>query len=277
MSWLSPLEVDGPVGEAVSRVNEALDALERDGTEADASRCLSDALNEIQSQWSLLQTPEQRDDAEAFQAMLAQALSAEAQAELLSSDEVMTALGLEPGIATHDDESRSRLLEPLAELVCSVRANPAHGEKTPRGPDSEKAERGRPVSEVVIPVQLLLVNLLLDRPDERLVIYGTLAPGRANHNVIEDLSGRYLDCAVHGRVSEVDGLPYFTWAPAADALGALLFCSKQLPGKWDDLDRFEGAGYKRRLIPATTDSGLTVASVYLSTADDWWSPEGLAS
>ena len=130
------------------------------------------------------------------------------------------------------------------------------------------AVRGPCPSLEVIPVQLLLVDLLLDRPDERLVIYGTLAPGRANHYVIEDLSGRYCDCSVHGRIREVDGLPYFTWAPSADSLGALLFSSKQLPEKWDDLDRFEGDGYKRRLIPATTDGGLTVASIYLSTADD---------
>ena len=64
------------------------------------------------------------------------------------------------------------------------------------------------------------MNLLLDRPDERLVIYGTLAPGKVNHNVIEDLSGDYRDCAVHGRIREVDGLPYFTWAPSEDSLGS---------------------------------------------------------
>jgi gamma-glutamylcyclotransferase (GGCT)/AIG2-like uncharacterized protein YtfP len=120
----------------------------------------------------------------------------------------------------------------------------------------------------VIPVQLRLVDLLLDKPGERLVIYGTLAPGKENHDVIEDLSGEYSDCAIHGRIKEVDGLPYFTWAPSGGSLGAQLFSSKQLPDKWDDLDRFEGDGYKRRLIPAATDGGLTVASIYLSTADD---------
>jgi gamma-glutamylcyclotransferase (GGCT)/AIG2-like uncharacterized protein YtfP len=272
MSWVSTLESDGRLGEAVSHVNEALDLLERDGTEADATRCLSDALNEIRAEWSLLRAPAGLDDAEAFQAMLAQALSAEAQAELLSSDEVAAALGLEPGIATRDEESRARLLASLAELTI-VRPDLAHGEKLPRVSDSEKPERDEPVGRVV-PLQLLLVNLLLDKPDERLVIYGTLAPGRANHKVIEDLRGSYSDCRVHGRISEVDGLPYFTWAPSADSLGAHLFCSKQLPEKWDDLDRFEGDGYKRRLIPATVEGGLSIASIYMSTADDWWSQQG---
>jgi gamma-glutamylcyclotransferase (GGCT)/AIG2-like uncharacterized protein YtfP len=218
---LSGLESAGHLVEAVAHFNEALDVLERDGTEAGAARCLSDALNEIRAGWSLLQAPGEPDDAAAFRAMLAQALSSEAQAELLGSAEVTELIDLEPGTPTE-----------------------------------------------VIPVQLLLVNLLLDKPDERLVIYGTLAPGRANHSVIEDLSGQYCDCAVHGRVTEVDGLPYFTWAPSEDSLRVQLLSSKQLPEKWGDLDRFEGDGYKRRLIPATTDGGLTVASIYLSTSDD---------
>ena len=53
MSWLSAPESAGHLGEAVSHFNEALDVLERDGTEADATRCLSDALGEIQTAWSL--------------------------------------------------------------------------------------------------------------------------------------------------------------------------------------------------------------------------------
>jgi gamma-glutamylcyclotransferase (GGCT)/AIG2-like uncharacterized protein YtfP len=221
MSWLSNLEGAWRLDEAVSQFNEALDVLERGGQEVDAARCLSDALNRIRAEWSLLQTTEELDDAEAFRAMLAQALGPEAQAELLGSAEVAELAGLEPGTSTG-----------------------------------------------VIPAQFDLVNLLLDKPDERLVIYGTLAPGRANHYVIEGLRGQYCDCSVHGRISEVDGLPYFTWAPSEDSLGAQLLSSNQLPEKWGDLDRFEGDGYKRRLIPATTDGGLTVASIYLSTSDD---------
>ena len=221
MSWLSDLEISGHLDAAMSRLNEALDLLERNGAEADAARCLSEALNEIRAEWSRLQTTEEPDDVAAFRAMLAQALSSEAQAELLGSADVTELIGLEPGTPTE-----------------------------------------------IIPVQLLLVNLLLDKPDERLVIYGTLAPGKPNHNVIADLGGDYRDCAVHGRISEDDGFPHFTWVPSEAVLGAQLFTSKQLPGKWDELDRFEGDGYKRRLIPATTDSGLSIASIYLGTADD---------
>jgi gamma-glutamylcyclotransferase (GGCT)/AIG2-like uncharacterized protein YtfP len=223
MSCLSALESDGHLGEAVALANEALDLLEQGQREEDATRCLSAALKEIQAEWSLLQGPEEPDEAKAFQAMLAQTLGAGAKGEFLSGDVVSDALGTQPA------------------------------------------------GKSLVPVQLLLVNLLLDRPEERLVIYGTLAPGRENHGVIEYLGGSYRECFVHGRITEVDGLPYFTWAPAAPSLRAQLFCSDRLPSKWDDLDRFEGSGYKRRLIPATSEDGLSIASIYLSTAGDWWS------
>jgi gamma-glutamylcyclotransferase (GGCT)/AIG2-like uncharacterized protein YtfP len=263
MTWLSTRESAGHLGEAVSHFNEALDLLERDGTEADATRCLSDALNEIRTAWSRFEARESTGGAGTLQAMLTQALCPEAQTELLSSDEVLDLLSLEPRVPDQDDASRAPLLERLAELI------PVAGSNRAPGDDSDSTEVGK----VVIPVQLLLVNLLLDRPDERLVIYGTLAPGKSNHNVIADLRGEYRDCAVHGRISEVDGFPHFTWARSDASLGALLFSSKQLPGMWGALDRFEGDGYKRRLIPATIDSGLSIASIYLDTADDVW-PSG---
>jgi len=245
VSWLTTLEGAWHLDGAVSHFNRALDVLERGGHQVDAARSLCEALNGIRAEWSRFAGQEEMSEVETFQAMLAQALYSDAQAELLSSDEVAELLALEPGAVPHGEASRAHVLQRLAEL----------------------SPISRPNAEA-IPLQLLLVNLLLDKPGERLVIYGTLAPGKANHSVIEDLSGQYCDCSVNGRVSEVDGLPYFTWTPSGDSLDAQLFSSKQLPEKWDDLDRFEGAGYKRRLIPATTDGGLSVASIYLSTADD---------
>ncbi len=111
MSWLSNLASAGHLGAAVSHFNDALDVLEREGSAADATRCLSDALNEVQAEWSLLKTPAELDDVMTFQAMLAQTLSSDAQTKLLRSDEVANALGLEPGVVTGDDESRARPLE----------------------------------------------------------------------------------------------------------------------------------------------------------------------
>jgi gamma-glutamylcyclotransferase (GGCT)/AIG2-like uncharacterized protein YtfP len=223
VSWLSAQERDGRLGEAVARLNEALDLREQGADEADVVRRLARALAEVLAEWSGLQTPEEPDAAEALPAMLSDLLDAEARARVFGDDAAPGDLG--PGR----------------------------------------------VARLPIPLQLSLLDLLLDRPEERLVIYGTLAPGRENHHIIADIRGSYRACTVHGRIDRVDGLPYFTWAPAAKRLEAQLFSSAELPLKWDYLDRFEGAGYKRRLIPATSDRGLCVASIYLSTAGDWWS------
>jgi len=311
MSWLSTLEGAGHLGEAATHFNEALDWLEREGTEVDATRSLSDALNKIQAEWLLLENVEEMGEVKTFQTMLQNALDPEGRTEFLLSDEVERLLGLEPKIMNHNvlkrhgyrpgveiatslatkasevhgqaqsalaafragetEETRARLLKQLAELLYIVRSNIAHGEKTSRGPDYEKAKRDKAVSKLVIPVQLLLINLLLDRPDERLIIYGTLAPGQPNHRIIEDLDGDFSGCSVRGHVIETDGLPFFTWGAATGDVKAQLLRSRQLPDMWESLDRFEGGGYKRRLIPATTGSGLLVASIYVSTADDWWS------
>ena len=310
MSWVSTLESAGHLGEAVTHFNEALDLLERDGTEVDATRYLSDALNKIQTEWSLLDNVEM-GEVKTFQTMLQATIDPEDQATFLCSDDVGCLLRLEPRIMNHDvlkrngyrpgvgidaklvkkasevhrqaqsalaafragetEETRARLLNELDELLYIVSSNIAHGEKTSRGQDYEKDKRDKAVSKLVIPVQLRLIKLVLDRPDERLVVYGTLAPGQPNHRIIEDLDGDISGCYVSGHVIETDGLPFFTWGAATGDVKAQLLRSRQLPDMWESLDRFEGGGYKRRLIPATTGSGLLVASIYVSTADDWWS------
>jgi hypothetical protein len=45
------------------------------------------------------------------------------------------------------EESLDRLLKRLADFLYVIRSNIAHGEKTPYGPDLEKAHRDRQVSE----------------------------------------------------------------------------------------------------------------------------------
>ena len=97
MTWLSAPESAGHLGEAVSHFNEALDWLERDGTESEATRCLSDALGEIQTAWSLSGDRKPTGGVEAFLAMLTQELSPDARTELVGSDEALDLRGLDQG------------------------------------------------------------------------------------------------------------------------------------------------------------------------------------
>jgi hypothetical protein len=46
--------------------------------------------------------------------------------------------------------------------------------RSPYGPYSERKERDEQVSTVVVPVQLMLFDMLLDYPNQKLFTYGTL-------------------------------------------------------------------------------------------------------
>jgi hypothetical protein len=62
-------------------------------------------------------------------------------------------------------DNQERVMKRLAELLYVVRSNNAHGEKTPYGPDIEKLKQDEMVCSIIIPIQLALLMLILDRPD----------------------------------------------------------------------------------------------------------------
>lgn len=92
-------------------------------------------------------------------------------------------------------------------------------------------------------------------PETRLAVYGSLAPGEANHRVLEPLSGRWLD---GGRVRGVlhergwgagRGYPGLEPDPAGDPVPVKVFVSPELPDHWDRIDAFEGTDYRRVVVP----------------------------
>lgn len=108
--------------------------------------------------------------------------------------------------------------------------------------------------------------------NNRLFVYGTLAPGQSNAHVMADIPGSWQSAQVRGKVHHV------TWGPAAGYLGLVLdadgavvqgqvFTSAELPAHWERLDAFEGAGYARVPVCATLEDGSTVdACVYVLSA-----------
>ena len=130
-----------------------------------------------------------------------------------------------------------------------------------------KKERDEEVCEVVIPLQRLLLNLLFDYPDRKLVAYGTLAPGNVNHGELSDIPGSWVDCLVNGRIDEINGLLFFDWMPSGPPIESWLFTSTMLPDSWYRLDKFEGFVYKRILIPvigAIRSQGIFLANIYVA-------------
>jgi len=154
------------------------------------------------------------------------------------------------------------LLKKLSELLFVVRSNIAHGEKTPYSPDREKARRDEDVCRTVLPVLILLVELLLDQPSQKLVTYGTLRLGESNASLLESVPGAWLDCLMKGQLLEEGGLRFFTSNPGGAAIPAKLLISEALPEAWPRLDSFEGSQYQRHLVTVEANQAVYVANVY---------------
>jgi gamma-glutamylcyclotransferase (GGCT)/AIG2-like uncharacterized protein YtfP len=136
----------------------------------------------------------------------------------------------------------------------------ARGKKVFRlgGADLRKARRTAPH-----PLhRQLRVKIDLTRPEERLVVYGTLMPGGQYHHLMADLAADWEKCTIRGRLGVYRGYPSFKWNPAGEPHPAWLVTSVRLPAKFQELDDFEGDNYTRRLIPAVAGDRLVIAYIY---------------
>jgi len=165
-------------------------------------------------------------------------------------------------LAEKPESTADSVLKKLAEFLFVVRSNIAHSEKTPYGPDPDKARRDEEVSALVVPVQKVIIDLLFDRPSQKLVAYGTLRPGGSNEEILKPLGGDWEPCWIHGTVQERGSVSFFRWEPGGNAIAAMLFTAPSLADAWERLDRFEGSRYLRHLIPVQTAGMWVVANVY---------------
>ncbi len=115
---------------------------------------------------------------------------------------------------------------------------------------------------------------LLDFPSRKLAMYGTLVPGGVNHHVIADLVGTWEDGVVRGELHHVGwgaayGYPAMHWLPQSEThIPVKLFTSPDLPAHWQRLDRFEGDGYRRILVPVEHEGAvIAVANIYEVAAE----------
>ncbi len=104
---------------------------------------------------------------------------------------------------------------------------------------------------------------------QRLFVYGTLAPGRPNENVLGNVPGTWQPATVRG------GLLKQGWGAEARFPGivldedgpevhGMLFSSAKLSEHWERLDHFEGDGYERVLTSTRLRGGETaVACIYV--------------
>lgn len=87
-----------------------------------------------------------------------------------------------------------------------------------------------------------------------LAVYGTLAPGEPNHHVVAPLGGAWTDGVIEGDLHPVGwgaalGYPAFRPRPGGPAVAVHVLTAPKLEAAWPELDRFEGPGYRRILVP----------------------------
>jgi gamma-glutamylcyclotransferase (GGCT)/AIG2-like uncharacterized protein YtfP len=111
----------------------------------------------------------------------------------------------------------------------------------------------------------------LFQPFERLAVYGSLAPGQPNHHLLVPLGGEWIEGYVEGELHAMgwgaaQGSPALRWRSGGAKVHVHVLISSALPETWAQLDAFEGADYRRSLVPvySAENSGvlLTVANLY---------------
>jgi gamma-glutamylcyclotransferase (GGCT)/AIG2-like uncharacterized protein YtfP len=157
------------------------------------------------------------------------------------------------------DERESRVDLPLDEverLLAAVNAARGHGGADTR--DAADAERRLEA---------------FFRTSATLAVYGTLAPGQPNHHVVAPLGGEWTDGVIEGELFPVGwaaalGYRAFRPHPGGAAVAVKVLAAPALAAAWPELDRFEGPGYRRILVPVFSPGPgdarrlYTVANLY---------------
>lgn len=110
-------------------------------------------------------------------------------------------------------------------------------------------------------------------PEERLAVYGSMAPGRVNAWVLEPLEGRWIEGGwVRGELHREGwgaehGFPGLEPDPDAGRVPVRVFVSPELPEHWTRIDSFEGSDYRRTVLPVQGLPGGSLAcNVYVIAA-----------
>ena len=107
--------------------------------------------------------------------------------------------------------------------------------------------------------------------DRRLATYGSLAPGRVNHQQLAGLDGHWRQGTVRGTLVDAGwgaslGFPGLILGPEGPLVEVYLFESSELRNHWPRLDAFEGTGYRRVVARVSTTDGDVDAWIYVIAA-----------
>lgn len=100
------------------------------------------------------------------------------------------------------------------------------------------------------------------QPQNALIIYGTLAPGKPNNFIMDPVPGIWQKATVSGKLENKGWgaeLGYFGFVHCndedAEEIDSYILISDELYKHWQYLDDFEGEGYKRILAEYRLENG----------------------
>lgn len=104
-------------------------------------------------------------------------------------------------------------------------------------------------------------------PEHRLVVYGSLAPGKSNHAQMDGMTGTWTPGTVRGHFHDGgwaagQGFPGLVPNRDGPAVEVLVFASLDLPAHWARLDEFEGQDYRRVVVEVTVAGSCLPANIY---------------
>ncbi len=100
---------------------------------------------------------------------------------------------------------------------------------------------------------------------QRLFVYGSLAPKRANHKVLENIPGSWDAATLKGTLFKEGwgiemGYPGIIPSDDGEEVEGFVLSSTQLMKHWTRLDEFEGEGYERVLVSVRVNDTQDVAA-----------------
>ena len=95
-------------------------------------------------------------------------------------------------------------------------------------------------------------------PNQRLAVYGSLAPGESNHRVLARYVGTWTRGRVRGTLvnagwASAGGFPALVPSTDGPWVHVQVFESAMLPNAWAMIDAFEGRDYKRVVVPVYSE------------------------
>ena len=156
------------------------------------------------------------------------------------------------------------IITSLCKLLYEVRSNMKHCGKTPFGPDKDKSKRDEEVCKLIHPTLSVIINILLEKPNNKLLLYGTLKTGKSNSSILDDFRTNSKNASIWGFIEIENNLPYYTFSISSsqNEVEAELIYNDDLTTHFDKLDEFEGKTYKRIKVPFKCQNEVEIGHVY---------------